>query len=152
MVSSAVDSWRKPQCWLKALSYISSFHRVLSTTAMSTDVSQVGVGLFPSFISFHAVSWFITTKCDNSRLRYANNHKLWVCPSPATRVAVLSGEITRLPALKRNQQVGISVWVWRIQRPGVFTGSASISIKLSILILHCNVLLCSLHYVKSSLT
>ena len=36
--------------------YISSFHRVLSTTMMSTDVSQVGVALFPSFYNCNFVS------------------------------------------------------------------------------------------------
>jgi len=37
------------QCWLKALSYILSFHQVLSAMVMSRDVSQVGVTLLPSF-------------------------------------------------------------------------------------------------------
>ena len=41
-------SWWKPQCWLKA-PYIWSYHWALSATVMSTDVSQVGVALFPSF-------------------------------------------------------------------------------------------------------
>ena len=36
------------QCWLKA-PYILPFQRVLSDTAMFTDMSQVGVTLFPSF-------------------------------------------------------------------------------------------------------
>ena len=46
-----IYSWWKPQCWLRA-PYISSFHQVLSATMMSTDVSQVGVVLFPSFVTF----------------------------------------------------------------------------------------------------
>ena len=37
------------QCWLKA-PYISSFHWALSASVISTDVSQVGVPLFPSNI------------------------------------------------------------------------------------------------------
>ena len=41
----------KSYSWLKALSYILSFHRTLSTPVMSTDVSQVGVALFHSFSS-----------------------------------------------------------------------------------------------------
>jgi hypothetical protein len=31
---------------------LSSFHRVISATVMSTDMSQVGVALFPSFYDF----------------------------------------------------------------------------------------------------
>ena len=51
---SYVYRWWKPQCCLKA-PYISSFHWTLSTPVISTDVSQVGVTLFPSqhFSSFH---------------------------------------------------------------------------------------------------
>ena len=37
---------------MKALSYILSFQQVLYITVMSTDVSQVGVTLFPSFYHF----------------------------------------------------------------------------------------------------
>ena len=36
------------QCWLKA-PYILSFYRVLSALMMSTDVSNVGIAIFPSF-------------------------------------------------------------------------------------------------------
>ena len=43
-----VYSWWKSQCWLKA-SYISYFHQAFSTPAMSTDVIQIGITLFPSF-------------------------------------------------------------------------------------------------------
>ena len=46
---SAVNRCRHLQCCLKALSYILSFHRVISATVMSTDVSQVDVALLPSF-------------------------------------------------------------------------------------------------------
>ena len=58
-------SWWNPQCWLKAeessssadkshsagwkLQHFTYFHCDLSTSAMSTDSSQVGVTLFPSF-------------------------------------------------------------------------------------------------------
>ena len=41
-----------PQCWLKALSYTFSFHWVLCAMVMSTDVSQVGVTVLPSFNIF----------------------------------------------------------------------------------------------------
>ena len=41
----------KAICWLKA-PYISSSHWSLSTPVMSTDMSQVGVALFPSFEHF----------------------------------------------------------------------------------------------------
>ena len=47
LLSSAVD--KKPQCWLKAVSYSLSFHLVLSAKVMSSDMSQVGITLFPSF-------------------------------------------------------------------------------------------------------
>jgi hypothetical protein len=38
---------------MKVLSYILSFRRVLSATVMSTDVSQVGVTLFPFFNTYY---------------------------------------------------------------------------------------------------
>ena len=43
--------------WLKA-PYISSFHRAISALEMSTDVSQVGVTLFPFFNLFFICSSF----------------------------------------------------------------------------------------------
>ena len=43
---SLLYSWWKPQCWLKKAPYI---HWAISAPAMSTDVSHVGVTLFPSF-------------------------------------------------------------------------------------------------------
>ena len=42
-------SWLKPKWWLKALL---SFHWDLYATKMSTDMSQVGVALFPSFLTY----------------------------------------------------------------------------------------------------
>ena len=42
----------KSQCWLKALSYILSFHWVLSAAVMSMDMIQVGVALFTTFIFY----------------------------------------------------------------------------------------------------
>ena len=46
ILSVFLFSWWKPQCWLKAPI---SYHRRLCTPAMSTESSQVGVTLFPSF-------------------------------------------------------------------------------------------------------
>ena len=43
-----IHSWWRPQGWLKAVSYILSFHWFFSATVMSTDMSQVGVTLYPS--------------------------------------------------------------------------------------------------------
>ena len=40
---------------MEALSYIVSFHQILSATVISTDKSQVGVALFPSFNIFYQV-------------------------------------------------------------------------------------------------
>ena len=50
----------------KTLTYILSFHQVLSTTVMSTDVSQLDVALFPifkHFLAFHLsrFSFYINT-------------------------------------------------------------------------------------------
>ena len=52
-LSLTVDvDWWKSQCWLKA-PYISLFHWALCASAISIDVSKVGVALFPSFRIFY---------------------------------------------------------------------------------------------------
>ena len=46
-----VYSWWMPLCWLKA-PHVLSFLWAISSTRLSTDMSQVGVTLFPRFLNF----------------------------------------------------------------------------------------------------
>ena len=67
-----------------------SFHQVLSTPAMSTDVSQVGVTLFPSskyFLSFHRsrFSFYINIIClTTSSLFISQRYPPFISISPVS--------------------------------------------------------------------
>ena len=49
-------SWWKPQYWLKAPSYVLSFHHILSTTVMSPETSSMGYPCFHHILSTTVMS------------------------------------------------------------------------------------------------
>ena len=64
-ISPSVYSWWKPQWWLKALSQISSFHRVLSATVMVYRHESGRCRTLPfflTFLSFHLSRIFFYIK------------------------------------------------------------------------------------------
>ena len=146
-------------CGFSTATHILSFHRVLSTTVMSTDVSQVGVALFPSFqhfSSFHLfrfsfciiiLDYLIQLHCDIPKLieicgtsleslipgPYRREVLTWICTIATGRVVWLfADECCLLPNQVMIPQLNPPTKIVAVASPALFYQSLPIQVSITL--------------------